>query len=63
MTDNLIDGAVRNSNLGLNLQLIWIYAGTEFCGKAGIEPPQPIVPTLFDFQLRSKHFFETKATE
>ena len=23
----------------LNLQLTWIYAGTEFCGKAGIGPP------------------------
>ena len=25
-----------------NLPLTWIYAGTGFCGKAGIVPPQPI---------------------
>ena len=27
----------------MNLQLTGIDAGTEFCGKAGIGPPQPLI--------------------
>ena len=34
-----------------NLPLTWIYAGTGFCGKAGIGPPQPLKAVLGGKQI------------